>query len=322
MNLTNKKNHVTDFTNASRTMLFNINSKIWDKDLLKLFNISESILPEVKKSMDDFGTAVIEGCSIPIEGVAGDQQAALFGQGCFSQGNSKCTYGTGLFYLLNMGKKRIDSREGLLTTLAIDSNGKPVFAIEGSVFIGGAVIQWIRDELELINDASETEDIALSVDNTDGVYIIPAFVGLGAPYWNSNCRGIITGLTRGSNKKHIIRAALESIAYQVNDLLECIRKDTGKSLVKLNVDGGATNNSFLLQFQSDISKIEILKPSNIESTALGAGILAGLKSCFWKSADEVFQYKKIDKKYTPQMHNSKRKKLINGWKKAIKKTNN
>ena len=316
-NLTNKKNHMTDYTNASRTMLFNINTKIWDKYLLELFDIPLYILPKVKNSMDDFGNAEIDGFSIPIQGVSGDQQAALFGQGCITQGSSKCTYGTGLFYLFNTGKKRIDSTQGLLTTLASDAKGKPVYVIEGSVFIGGAIIQWIRDELELIQDASETEDIAMSINDTGGVYIVPAFVGLGAPYWNSDCKGIITGLTLGSNKKHIIRAALESIAYQVNDLLECIKKDIREPLTSLNVDGGATNNSFLLQFQSDISKIKILKPDNIESTALGAAILAGLKNGFWKNVDQIFKHNKIDKIYTPQMDDSKRKKIIDGWKASV-----
>jgi len=320
-NLTKGRNHVTDYTNASRTMLFNIDSKIWDKELLNLFKIPLNILPEVKNSMDDFGTARINEFSIPIQGVAGDQQAALFGQGCFDKGSSKCTYGTGLFYLLNTGDKRIDSNNGLLTTLAVDKNGMPVYAMEGSVFIGGAVIQWIRDELELINDASETEAIALSIDSTEGVYIVPAFVGLGAPYWNSNVRGIITGLTRGTNKKHIIRAALESIAYQVNDLLSCIKKDINKPIKVLNVDGGATKNSFLLQFQADISNLKVIKPSNIESTALGAGILAGVKNHFWKNIKEPFKYKKTDNHYIPKMKENKRKKMINGWQLSVKDIN-
>jgi len=320
-NLTKGESHLTDHTNASRTMLFNIENKNWDNYLLSLFNIPKNILPKVKNSMDDFGLATIKGVQIPIQGVAGDQQAALFGQGCLTNGSSKCTYGTGLFYLLNTGKKRINSNNGLLTTLASDKNGKPVYAIEGSVFIGGAVIQWIRDELKLIKKASESEDIALSINDTQGVYIVPAFVGLGAPYWNSESRGIITGLTRGTNTKHIIRAALESIAYQVNDLLKSIKKDTKKSLKMLNVDGGATSNKFLLQFQADVSNITIIKPFNIESTALGSAILAGVQSSFWKDTEEAFKYKKNDSVYTPEIAKSRRKKLIKGWKLSIEKVN-
>ena len=320
-NLTKGESHLTDHTNASRTMLFNIENKNWDNYLLSLFNIPKNILPKVKNSMDDFGLATIKGVQIPIQGVAGDQQAALFGQGCLTNGSSKCTYGTGLFYLLNTGKKRINSNNGLLTTLASDKNGKPVYAIEGSVFIGGAVIQWIRDELKLIKKASESEDIALSINDTQGVYIVPAFVGLGAPYWNSESRGIITGLTRGTNTKHIIRAALESIAYQVNDLLKSIKKDTKKSLKMLNVDGGATSNKFLLQFQADVSNITIIKPFNIESTALGSAILAGVQSSFWKDTEEAFKYKKNDSVYTPEITKSRREKLIKGWELSIEKVN-
>ncbi|MBI44712.1 MAG: glycerol kinase [Candidatus Marinimicrobia bacterium] len=320
-NLTNGEKHVTDYTNASRTMLFNINDKKWDKELLDIFNIKENALPKVKNSMDNFGVTKINDTLIPIQGVAGDQQSALFGQGCVNEGTSKCTYGTGLFYLSNIGKHRQDSKNRLLTTLASDENGEPVYAIEGSVFIGGAVIQWLRDELKLIDNASDTERIALDIKGTDGVYIVPAFVGLGAPYWNSECKGIITGITRGTNKKHLIRAALESIAYQVNDLIECIKKDINKPLKQLNVDGGATNNSFLLQFQSDISNIKIAKPANIESTALGAAILAGLNSRFWRSIKEPFKNQKKHEIYTPQINKEKRMELINGWNKAIKDIN-
>ena len=316
-NLSKRKSHVTDFTNASRTMLFNINTKKWDLELLNIFNIKKHILPEIKNSMDDFGNAIINNISIPINGVSGDQQSALFGHGCLETGTSKCTYGTGLFYLLNIGEKRIDSNNGLLTTLAINDKGKPIYAIEGSVFIGGAVIQWIRDELNLIDNASESEDIALSIDSTEGVYIVPAFLGLGAPHWDSDCRGIITGLTRGSNKKHIIRAALESIAYQVNDLLESIKKDFSIKSNVLNVDGGAANNNFLLQFQSDISNIKINKPSNVESTALGAGFLAGIKSGFWKNKENLFKKIKNDRTYKPKINNDRRNELINGWLQSI-----
>ncbi len=315
-NLTNREKHLTDYTNASRTLLYNINNKDWDDDLLELFNIPRKMLPEVKNSIDNFG--ITHEYNIPINAVAGDQQAALFGQGCFSKNSSKCTYGTGIFFLLNTGKKRIDSKNMLLTTLAIDENGEPSYAIEGSIFIGGAVIQWLRDELELITDASETEKIAESIPNTNGVYIVPAFVGLGAPHWNSDCKGIITGLTRGSNKKHIIRAALESIAFQVEDLLNCISKDVKKPINKLFVDGGATNNKFLMQFQSNISNVEILKPENIESTSLGVCIMAGIKSKIWKNINHALKNKNIENIYKNKINKSQRKAQIQNWKNALK----
>ena len=319
-NLTNKKKHLTDFTNASRTMLYNINKKEWDKELLDLFTISNNILPQVKNSMDDFGQAIIENYSIPILGVAGDQQAALFGQGCHYKNTSKCTYGTGLFYLLNTGKIRKNSKSGLLTTLAINKHGKPCYAIEGSIFIGGALIQWLRDEIDMIQNASETEKIAIDIKSTNGVYIVPAFVGLGAPYWNSECSGLITGITRGTNKKHIIRASLEAIAYQVNDLIECIEKDIKIKISSLNVDGGATNNDFLMQFQSDISNLKIVKPKNIESTAIGVGILSGLNSKFWKDVDEIFNKKNNTlKEFRPRMKKNEKNKKISEWKKSINK---
>ena len=319
-NLTNKKEYSTDFTNASRTMLYNINTKKWDPELLNLFNIPKSILPRVKKSMDDFGFLNHTNILIPIKGLAGDQQAALFGQNCLTNGSSKCTYGTGLFFLLNIGKNRKDSSNGLLTTLAVDKNGNSVYAIEGSVFIGGAVIQWLRDELNLINEADESDEIAKSIDNTNGVYIVPAFVGLGAPYWKGSCRGTITGLTRGSNKNHIIRASLESIAYQVNDLINCIVKDFKKPIENLKVDGGATKNDFLLQFQADICNLKVIKPTNIESTALGAGILAGISNKFWKSSNEAFSKINIEKTYYPKIDTKNRIFLLKGWQNAIQKT--
>ena len=317
-NLTNKK-HYTDHTNASRTMLYNINSKKWDSTLLDLFKIPKSILPEIKNSIDNFGTLKHNNYKIPIYGVAGDQQAALFGQGGIKKGSGKCTYGTGLFYLQNIGNNRLKSRNNLINTIAINENGKPIYAIEGSVFIGGAIIQWIRDELGIINNASETEVIAKQVGNNGGIYIVPAFAGLGAPYWNSSCNGIICGLTRGSNKNHIIRASLESITYQVNDLLECIKKDTGITVKKLNVDGGAAKNNFLLQFQSNISNIQITRPKNIESTSIGAAILAGIKSKLWSTSKEAFKNLKIDKQFEPKIDNKNRKDLISGWKNAVKK---
>ena len=232
--------------------------------------------------------------------------------------SSKCTYGTGLFFLINSGKKRIDSKNGLITTLACDKNGKPIYAIEGSIFMGGSLIQWLRDNLDIINKASETEKIALSTKNTNSVYIVPAFSGLGAPHWKSDCSGIITGLTGAATKNHIIRASLEAICYQVDDLLNSIQKDTNKKIKILNVDGGATNNKFLMQFQSDISNILISKPKNIESTALGVAIMAGLKAQLWKNTEEVFKYREIDKIYKPKMDSTDRNKNKIGWKKALK----
>ena len=319
-NLTNK-NHSTDFTNASRTMLFNINNKNWDNDLLDIFDIPINILPIVKNSMDSYGYIELKNSKIPINGVAGDQQSALFGQGCIYEGDSKCTYGTGLFYLYNSGKTRKDSKNGLLTTLSIDKDGMPAYAIEGSVFIGGALIQWLRDELKIIKTAEETQKIAQSINSTNGVFIIPAFVGLGAPHWNSECRGIISGLSRGTNRSHIIRASLESIAYQVNDLLKCIKNDCNINLKRLNVDGGATKNDFLMQFQADISNINISRPENIESTAIGAAILAGIKSKFWIDADEVFNNKNVNKMFKPSMNYLERKNLLSEWQSTIKLIN-
>ena len=315
-NLTNEKNHFTDFTNASRTMIYNINTKEWDKDLLEIFNIPKSLLPSVKNSADYYGT--LKNTEIPINAVAGDQQAALYGHGAYDINTSKCTYGTGLFFLLNTGKKRIDSNNGLITTLACNEYGKPVYAMEGSVFVGGFIVQWLRDKLELIENASQTEKISLSVKNTKGVYVVPAFSGLGAPHWNSECSGIITGLTAGVDKRHIIRSCLESIAFQVEDLLSSIRKDIGESIDVLNVDGGATENNFLMQFQSDISKIKILKPKNIEITSLGVAIMAGVKINLWKDAKEALKYNEIDSKFIPSMSSRDKNNKLRGWKKALR----
>lgn len=315
-NLTNEKNHFTDFTNASRTMIYNINTKEWDKDLLEIFNIPKSLLPSVKNSADYYGT--LKNTEIPINAVAGDQQAALYGHGAYDINTSKCTYGTGLFFLLNTGKKRIDSNNGLITTLACNEYGKPVYAMEGSVFVGGFIVQWLRDKLELIENASQTEKISLSVKNTKGVYVVPAFSGLGAPHWNSECSGIITGLTAGVDKRHIIRSCLESIAFQVEDLLSSIRKDIGENIDVLNVDGGATENNFLMQFQSDISHIKILKPKNIEITSLGVAIMAGVKINLWKDAKEALKYNKIDSKFIPSMSSKDKNNKLRGWKKALR----
>ena len=318
-NLTKKKVFATDFTNASRTMLYNINKRKWDQELLDFFNIPKRTLPTVKNSMDDYGIAKIDKHSIPINGVAGDQQSSLFGQGCFNKYSNKCTYGTGLFYLINTGNIRIDSKNGLLSTLAIDKNGRPTYAIEGSIFIGGALIQWLRDELGIINNANETGEIASKTKSTNGVYIVPAFVGMGAPYWNSDCRGIITGLTRGTNKNHIIRAALEAIAYQVYDLINCIKKDINFDMKKLNVDGGASMNEFLLQFQSDILNMHINRSRNIESTAMGCAILAGMGIGLWDDIESPLSYNKTAKTYIPIITSKERNILTQGWNNAIKK---
>ncbi|NQZ70253.1 MAG: glycerol kinase GlpK, partial [Lentisphaeria bacterium] len=291
-------NHYTDHTNASRTLLYNIETKSWDSDLCKTFAVAESMLPKIKNSIADFGEvncAKLENLSkIKILAVAGDQQAALFGQCCVEKGEMKNTYGTGAFMMMNTGDELIRSTHGILTTIAIDATGAPCYALEGSVFIAGAAIQWIRDELELIKDAAESEAAALAVDDTAGVYLVPAFVGLGAPWWTADARGIITGLTRGANKNHIIRAALESMAYQSLDVLEAIEKDAGLKVSSLAVDGGATANNFLMQFQADILQVSVIRPGIIDSTALGAAYLAGINAGIWKDVDELRQKKEID----------------------------
>lgn len=321
-NLTKGKLHITDYSNASRTMLYNINTLNWDKDILKIMNIPESILPKVLPSSMIYGTTdeSVFGEPIIISGIAGDQQSALFGQMCFSEGMAKNTYGTGCFMLMNTGEKPIFSKSGLLTTIAWGIDGKITYALEGSVFIGGAVIQWLRDELNFIEKASDSEKLALSVENTNGVYIVPAFVGLGAPYWNQDARGIITGLTRGANKNHITRAALESIAYQSCDVLKAMEKDSKIKLKSLNVDGGASANNFLMQFQSDIVDTNIIRPSCIETTALGAAYLSGLGSGVYKSFEDIKSHKKNAGVFTPKINSFERIHLINGWKDAVKKT--
>ena len=309
--LTGKTKHFTDATKASRTMLYNISSNKWDKQILDILKIPNHILPEVKDCSDDFGYTdpKITGESYSVTGMVGDQQAATIGQCCFEPGSLKSTYGTGAFVLLNTGSKIIYSKNRLLTTIGYRINGKTTYALEGSIFIAGAGVQWLRDKVKFLIKASDSEKIINKLKGNHGVYLVPAFIGIGAPYWNSNVRGTIKGLTRGTNRKHIIRATLESIAYQVNDLLNCIKKDTGKGINILNVDGGATKNIFLLQFQSDISNIKIVKPFNIESTALGAAILAGVQSLFWKNTEEAFKHKKIDKIYSPKMKVNKRMKI-------------
>ncbi len=318
--LTNGKSHVTDYTNASRTLIFNINTLQWDEELLSHLNIPHNLLPQVLPSAAEFGKTDLFGELIPICGIAGDQQAALFGQGCFDPGETKCTYGTGCFMLTNTGSDAIHSSAGLLTTIAIDNLGKPAYALEGSVFIGGALIQWLRDELQLIDHASVTEEVALSVQDSHGVVIVPAFTGLGAPFWDMNARGTISGLTRGVNKNHIVRAALESIAFQVRDLLESVFKDLDVELSALKVDGGAVANNFLMQFQSDILNLNIVRPKNIESTALGAAFLAGLHSGFWENSDELKSLLQTDREFFSQMNEDSRSKLVNSWQAAVKRT--
>ena len=313
--------HATDFTNASRTMIFNIETKKWDEELLQILTIPSTLLPDVKNSSGEFGKTdkQLFGEAIPITGVAGDQQAALYGQGCFEKGTSKCTYGTGCFLLINTGDKRVNSTSGLLTTMACNAEGKPIYALEGSVFIGGAVIQWLRDELQILSHASESEKMALAVEDSNGVIIVPAFTGLGAPYWDMNARGIITGISRGVNRNHIVRAALEGIAFQVHDLLDSISKDLDGNISVLQVDGGAVANNFLMQFQADILQIKIDRPKNIESTALGAGMLAGLGVGFWKNPAELKAVRETDQIFIPTMSDDKRTELLSNWKLAIRK---
>jgi len=324
--LTGGKVHVTDFTNASRTMLFNIKNLEWDKKILKELNIPESMLPKVRNSSEVYGKTRMgitigeeNGTSIPISGIAGDQQAALFGQAGFHTGDIKNTYGTGCFMLMNTGNNCIKSNNGLLTTIAIGIDGKVEYALEGSIFIGGAVIQWLRDELRFFDKASDTEYFAQQVDDNGGVYLVPAFVGLGSPYWDMYARGTIVGLTRGSNKNHIIRAALESIAYQSKDLINAMKEDSGIEINSLKVDGGATANNFLMQFQSDILNTKVLRPEIIETTALGAAYLAGLAVGFWKNKEEIKKNWRLNKEFTPDLPDNLREKYYSHWKKAVEK---
>jgi len=314
--------HATDFSNASRTLIFNIHEKKWDEELLKLLGIPLSMLPEVKISSGNFGSTVVNDlfdAPVAIAGIAGDQQAALFGQNCWTPGMVKNTYGTGCFMLMNTGEKAIVSQNKLLTTLACDANGQPCYALEGSVFIGGAVVQWLRDELGLIQKTSETEEIALSVTDNHGVYLVPAFVGLGAPYWDMDARGTIIGLTRGANRAHFVRAALEAIAFQSYDVLQAMVKDSEIPIKELRVDGGATANNFLMQFQSDILDITINRPEIIETTALGAAFLAGLAVSFWQNSQELEQVRKTNKKFAPQMKQAQAAKLVDEWHGAVHK---
>lgn len=316
--LSGGKIHITDRTNASRTMLYDIHRLCWDETLLKRFGIPPQMLPEVRSSSEIYGYVNILGEEIPVCGIAGDQQAALFGQKCFDSGNIKNTYGTGCFLLMNTGDRAFESKNGLITTVAASAGSDVRYALEGSVFAGGAVVQWLRDELKLISSAAESEAAAESVSGSEGVYIVPAFAGLGAPYWDMYARGTVCGLTRGSGRNHIIRAALESIAYQTNDLLEAMRTDTGINICALKADGGAAANGFLMQFQADISGIKIVRPAGIEATALGAAFLAGLAVGFWKSTAELSAPPAGQTEFTPELSGDERQKLLNGWKRAVK----
>lgn len=318
--LTNGRVHVTDYTNASRTMLFNIKELKWDTKILNKLNIPISMLPEVKSSSEVYGYVNLGGkdnIKVPIAGIAGDQQAALFGQAAFNKGDAKNTYGTGCFLLMNTGEELVESKNGLLTTIAIGLNGKVNYALEGSVFMGGAIIQWLRDEMGLLADAQDSECFAKKVKNNGGVYVVPAFVGLGAPYWDMYARGSIFGLTRGSNKNHIIRASLEAIAYQVKDLINAMEEDAGCKINTLKVDGGASKNKLLMQFQSDITNIEVCKPIITETTALGAAYLAGLAVGYFNNIDEISKDWYVGEKYEPRMSIEDREKLYSGWKKAV-----
>ncbi|PSJ47771.1 glycerol kinase [Zobellella endophytica] len=318
--LTDGRVHVTDYTNASRTMLFNINSLEWDQKLLDEMGIPAAMLPEVRPSSEVYGKTNIGGkggTRIPIAGIAGDQQAALFGQLCFNKGMAKNTYGTGCFLLMNTGSQKVSSSHGLLTTLAVGARGEVNYALEGSVFMGGATIQWLRDELGLIREADDTGYFAEKVKDSNGVYLVPAFVGLGAPYWDPYARGTLVGLTRGVNRNHIIRAALEAVAYQSRDVLEAMQEDSGLRLAALKVDGGAVANDFLMQFQSDITNARVVRPRQTETTAMGAAFLAGLAVGVWQSTDELADKFAVDKEFKPQMDKDTRATLYRGWQKAV-----
>lgn len=321
-NLTKGKTHVTDYTNASRTMIFNIHELKWDEELLNELNIPASMLPEVKPSSFVYGETheALFGASIPIAGDAGDQQAALFGQTCFQEGTAKNTYGTGCFMLMNTGEKAVESKNGLLTTIAVGIDGKVEYALEGSIFIGGAVIQWLRDELKMLESSADSEKLAAAVEDTNGVYLVPAFVGMGAPYWDSYARGTIVGLTRGAKKEHLVRAALESMAYQTYDVLNAMEEDSGIQLKALKVDGGACANNFLMQFQSDVLGVPVERPEVIETTALGAAYLAGLAVGYWKDKEDVSQNWAISRTFEPAMDDDSRKNLVEGWREAVKRS--
>jgi glycerol kinase len=312
--------HVTDVSNASRTMLLNIHSCNWDDELLKLFNIPPSVLPEVKPSSRIYGTTgnIVPEIKLPIAGIAGDQQAALFGQMCTSPGMVKNTYGTGCFMLMNTGSKAIASKNNLLTTIAWQIDNKTEYALEGSVFIAGAVVQWLRDGLKIIHSSGEVEKLAATVKDAEGVYIVPAFAGLGTPHWNQHARGSVFGLTRGSSSAHLARAAIDSIAYQTYDVLKAMEADAGIAIAELRVDGGATINNSLMQFQSDILNTKVVRPKITETTALGAAYLAGLAVGYWKNIEEIQKQWQVDKTFSPTMADQNRNELVNGWQRAVK----
>lgn len=320
---TGGKCHITDYTNASRTLMFNIHDLVWDKELLQILTIPENMLPEVRNSSEIYGRTkdyYFFGEEIPISGIAGDQQAALFGQACFHEGMIKNTYGTGCFLLMNTGKRPVSSEDGLLTTIAWGINDEIEYALEGSIFVTGSAINWLRDELMLIETAEETESLARKVESTDGVYIVPAFVGLGTPYWDSEARGAIFGLTRGTSKAHLVRATLESIVYQTKDVIDLMIEEANLHLRRLRVDGGAVKNNFLMQFQSDLLNAVVERPMIQETTALGAAYLAGLAVGYWKDKAEIAKLWQIDETFSPKMEESTRYRLYDGWKKAVAST--
>ncbi|HHW94351.1 MAG TPA: glycerol kinase GlpK [Mogibacterium sp.] len=320
--MTGGKVHVSDYSNACRTMLFNINTLDWDKELCNLLEIPMCMLPEPVECSAHYGNTVYEifGGEIPITGSAGDQQAALFGEACFNEGDVKSTYGTGNFLLLNTGEKPVTSKNGLLTTIAWGLNGKVFYALEGSVFVSGAAVQWLRDQMSFFKTAPESEEFALKVEDSGGVYVVPAFVGLGAPYWDPNARGTIFGITRGTRREHIVRATLESLAYQNEDLLSAMESDIGSKIETLKADGGAAMNNFLMQFQADISNIEVVRYSSIESTSLGAAYFAGLQTGYYDSLEDIIENKEIAKRFTPSLNPEERAKKLEGWGKAVNAT--
>ncbi|VWX37806.1 glycerol kinase GlpK [Exiguobacterium oxidotolerans] len=321
--LSGGKTHITDYTNASRTLMYNIYEQQWDDELLEILTVPKSMLPEVRQSSEVYDNTVpyhFFGFEVPIAGIAGDQQAALFGQTCFEPGEGKNTYGTGCFMLMNTGEKAVSSDHGLLTTIAWGVDGKVEYALEGSIFVAGSAIQWLRDGLRMLKNAKDSEGYALKVDSTDGVYVVPAFVGLGAPYWDSDVRGAIFGLTRGTEKEHFVRATLESLAYQTRDVLTAMQQDSGIELKTLRVDGGAVANDFLMQFQSDILGVPVDRPEINETTALGAAYLAGLAVGYWKDKAEIKKQWKLNRQFTPEMKEDDREKRYAGWQKAVEAT--
>ena len=321
--LSGRSAHITDYTNASRTLMFNIHDLKWDDELLEILDIPKRMLPEVKESSEIYAKTIdyhFFGQEVPIAGIAGDQQAALFGQACFDRGDVKNTYGTGGFMLMNTGEEVVKSESGLLTTIAYGLDGKVNYALEGSIFVSGSAIQWLRDGLRMINSAPQTENYASRVDSTEGVYMVPAFVGLGTPYWDSEARGAFFGLSRGTEKEHFIRATLESLCYQTRDVMEAMSKDSGIEVQNLRVDGGAVKNNFLMQFQADIVDTAVERPEIQETTALGAAYLAGLAVGFWDDKEDIRDRWKLETEFEPEMDEDKRKKLYKGWKKAVEAT--